>query len=79
MFGLSNFIITEFLLIFYSLVTNVLYSYILLHALIFYEIYYNIWYTIANIVVEIYEIWQEKYKNGYIFTIFIKYVVCEAL
>jgi len=28
MFGLSNFIITEFLLIFYSLVTNVLYSYI---------------------------------------------------
>ena len=27
MFGLSNFIITEFLLIFYSLVTNVLYSY----------------------------------------------------
>ena len=34
----------------------------LLHALIFYEIYYNIWYTIANIVVEIYEIWQEKYK-----------------
>lgn len=51
----------------------------LLHALIFYEIYYNIWYTIANIVVEIYEIWQEKYKNGYIFTIFIKYVICEAL
>ena len=29
MFGLSNFIITEFLLIFYSLVTNVLYSYTL--------------------------------------------------
>ena len=29
MFGLSNFIITEFLLIFYSLVTNVLYSYII--------------------------------------------------
>ena len=28
MFGLSNFIITEFLLIFYLLVTNVLYSYI---------------------------------------------------
>ena len=27
MFGLSNFIITEFLLIFYLLVTNVLYSY----------------------------------------------------
>lgn len=51
----------------------------LLHALIFYEIYYNIWYTIANIVVEIYEIWQEKYKNGYIFTIFINYVICEAL
>ena len=30
MFGLSNFIITEFLLIFYSLVTNVLYSYTIL-------------------------------------------------
>ena len=36
MFGLSNFIITEFLLIFYSLVTNVLYSYkelYLIHSL----------------------------------------------
>ena len=31
MFGLSNFIITEFLLIFYSLVTNVLYSYKIQH------------------------------------------------
>ena len=43
----------------------------LLHALIFYEIYYNIWYTIANIVVEMYELWQEIYKNGYSFIIFI--------
>ena len=31
MFGLSNFIITEFLLIFYLLVTNVLYSYNMFH------------------------------------------------
>ena len=33
MFGLSNFIITEFLLIFYSLVTNVLYSYKIIYSL----------------------------------------------
>ena len=32
MFGLSNFIITEFLLIFYLLVTNVLYSYNIVFA-----------------------------------------------
>lgn len=43
----------------------------LLHTLRFYEIYYNIWYTIANIVVEMYELWQEIYKNGYRFIIYI--------
>ena len=43
MFGLSNFIITEFLLIFYSLVTNVLYSYIILKYMPIYLSYFLIY------------------------------------
>ena len=49
MFGLSNFIITEFLLIFYSLVTNVLYSYISLLCNIIHKNLFLITITYINI------------------------------